>query len=44
MISRMQRDREDADYQMGAIFTDAMAEQAIADAERFIAAVRELLA
>lgn len=44
LISRMQRDREDADYQMGAIFTDAMAEQAISDAERFVAAARSLLA
>lgn len=44
LLSRMQRDREDADYDTGAVFTDAMAGQSIADAERFSAAVRRLLA
>lgn len=43
LISRMQRDREDADYDLGAVFTDAMASDAIDEAERFLAAVRELL-
>jgi uncharacterized protein (UPF0332 family) len=44
LLARMQRDREDADYEMSAVFTDSMAEQAIGDAERFLAAVRTLLA
>lgn len=44
LISRMQRDREDADYDMGAVFTDAMAGEAIDEAERFLAAARDLLA
>lgn len=44
LISRMQRDREDADYETDAVFTDGIADQALADAERFLAAVRALLA
>ncbi len=44
LISRMQRDREDADYDLGAVFTDAMASEAIDEAERFLAAARNLLA
>jgi uncharacterized protein (UPF0332 family) len=44
LVSRMQRDREDADYQLGAVFTDAEAVAAIASAERFIDKVQELLA
>ena len=44
LISRMQRDREDADYDLGAVFTETMAGEAIEDAERFMAVVRALLA
>jgi uncharacterized protein (UPF0332 family) len=44
LISRMQRDREDADYEPSAVFTDSMADEAIANAERFLAVVRTLLA
>jgi uncharacterized protein (UPF0332 family) len=44
LLSRMQRDREDADYLTGAIFTNAEASGMIADAERFLDQVRRLLA
>jgi uncharacterized protein (UPF0332 family) len=44
LLSRMQRDREDADYLAGAVFTDAEAAAMIADAERFLEEVRKLLA
>jgi hypothetical protein len=37
LVSRMQRDREDADYSTGAVFTDEKAAQMIADAEAFLA-------
>jgi uncharacterized protein (UPF0332 family) len=38
----MQRDREDADYATGAVFTDDEAAQMIADAETFLAEARRL--
>lgn len=44
LISRMQRDREDADYATGAVFTDDEAAQMIADAAAFLAEARHLLA
>ena len=44
MLSRMQRDREDADYVTGAVFTVAEAEEMVAAAESFLAAVEGLLA
>jgi len=44
LVSRMQRDREDADYATGAVFTDADAAQMIADAEAFLSEVRRLIA
>ena len=43
LLSRMQRDREDADYLTGAVFTDAEASEMITDAERFLDQVRRLL-
>lgn len=43
LVSRLQRDREDADYQTGAVFTDEEAATTIDDAERFVAAARALL-
>ena len=43
LVSRLQRDREDADYVTGAVFTDAEAEASVTDAERFLAEVRRLL-
>lgn len=39
----MQRDREDADYSRGAVFTGEEASQMIADAERFLAEARNLV-
>lgn len=44
LVSRMHRAQHDADWKRGAVFTDAMAEQAISDAERFLSAARTLLA
>ncbi len=44
LVSHLQRDREDADYQTGAVFTDEEAGTAIADANRFVEAARGLLA
>jgi len=44
MVSRMQRDREDADYQVGSVFTDEQADEAVRSAERFIEAVRQMIA
>jgi hypothetical protein len=44
LLSHMQRDREDADYEPDAVFTAALADEAIADAEQFLAAARSLLA
>jgi uncharacterized protein (UPF0332 family) len=43
LVSRMQRDREDADYAAGAVFTGAEASQMIADAETFLAEARRLI-
>lgn len=43
LVSHLQRDREDADYQTGAVFTDEEAAIAIGDAERFVEAARGLL-
>jgi uncharacterized protein (UPF0332 family) len=43
LVSRMQRDREDADYSTGAVFTSDDAAQAIGDAERFLGAARDLI-
>ena len=44
LISRMQRDREDADYVTGAVFTGEEAAQMIIDAEQFLAEARRLVA
>ena len=44
LVSRMQRDREDADYEPGAVFTGEQASQLIADAETFLAEARRLVA
>jgi uncharacterized protein len=43
LVSRMQRDREDADYATGAVFTNEEAEQMIADAEAFLDESRRLI-
>jgi uncharacterized protein (UPF0332 family) len=43
LLSRMQRDREDADYLTGAVFTTTEAQEMVAGAERFLAAVEALL-
>lgn len=43
LVSRMQRDREDADYAAGAVFTVDEASQMIADAEAFLADARRLV-
>ncbi len=43
LLSRMQRDQEDADYLAGAVFTEAEAAAMIADAERFLGKARSLL-
>jgi len=43
LLSRMQRDREDADYVMGAVFTQAEASAMIDDAERFLREVERIL-
>ena len=42
-IAHMQRDREDADYATGAVFTATEGAQAIDDAVRFLESVRALL-
>lgn len=44
LLSRLQRDREDADYVAGAVFTASEVQETIADAEGFLAAVEGLLA
>jgi uncharacterized protein (UPF0332 family) len=44
LVSRVQRDREDADYARGAVFTGEEASRMIADAESFIAEARRLIA
>jgi uncharacterized protein len=43
LVSRMQRDREDADYSTGAVFTIQEAAQMISDAESFLAEARRLV-
>jgi uncharacterized protein (UPF0332 family) len=43
LVSRMQRDQEDADYATGAVFTGEEAAQMIADAEAFLAEARRLV-
>ena len=43
LVSRMQRDREDADYSTGAVFTIEEASQMISDAESFLAEARRLV-
>jgi hypothetical protein len=44
VLSRMQRDREDADYLSGAVFTPAETAEMLTRAEQFLAAVRRLVA
>ena len=43
LLSRMQRDREDADYVTGAVFTLEESGRMITDAEAFVAAARALI-
>jgi uncharacterized protein (UPF0332 family) len=43
LVSRMQRDREDADYETGAVFTPDEVSRMIADAESFLATARTLV-
>jgi uncharacterized protein (UPF0332 family) len=43
LVSRMQRDREDADYSTGAVFTRDEAAGMLADAEAFVAEARCLV-
>lgn len=43
LVSRMQRDREDADYAAGAVFTAGEAARMIADAETFLSEARRLI-
>jgi uncharacterized protein (UPF0332 family) len=43
LVSRMQRDREDADYATGAVFTREEAGRMLADAETFLAEARRLV-
>ncbi|HUE89908.1 MAG TPA: HEPN domain-containing protein [Vicinamibacterales bacterium] len=43
LVSRMQRDREDADYATGAVFTQEEASKTIADAEAFLEQVRRII-
>ncbi|HVS01716.1 MAG TPA: HEPN domain-containing protein [Thermoanaerobaculia bacterium] len=44
LLSRMQRDREDADYLAGAVFTAAEAREMIGNAERFVGEAERLVA
>lgn len=44
LVSRMQRDREDADYALGAVFTAEEAARIIADAQEFVDEARRLIA
>lgn len=44
LVSRMQRDREDADYSPGAVFTLEEVSEMIADAETFVNEARRLAA
>ena len=43
LVSRMQRDREDADYMTGAVFTLEESAEMIAEAERFLSEGRPLV-
>ena len=43
LVSRMQRDREDADYSTGAVFTAEEASQMIGDAEEFLSEASALV-
>lgn len=43
LLSRLQRDREDADYVAGAVFTAAEAQEIIAGAASFLAAAEQLV-
>ncbi len=43
LVSRMQRDREDADYATGAVFSETETVRMIADAETFLAEARRLV-
>lgn len=43
LVSHMQKDREDADYVTSSVFTDRDAEEAIANAERFLEVARQLV-
>lgn len=43
LVSRMQRDREDADYTTGAVFTADEAARMIVDAETFLTEARRLV-
>jgi hypothetical protein len=43
LVSRMQRDREDADYSMGAVFTTEETSKMIGEAETFVAEARRLV-
>jgi uncharacterized protein (UPF0332 family) len=43
LLSRMQRDREDADYATGAIFTEEQTAEMIRDAETFVMESRRLI-
>jgi uncharacterized protein len=44
LVSRLQRDREDADYAAGAVFTTDEARKVLAEAEAFVAEARQLAA
>jgi uncharacterized protein (UPF0332 family) len=44
LVSRMQRDREDADYALGAVFTAEEAARIINDARAFVDEARRLIA
>jgi uncharacterized protein (UPF0332 family) len=44
MVSLMQRNRQDADYVIGAVFTDVQAAESVENAERFLAEARRLVA
>jgi uncharacterized protein (UPF0332 family) len=43
LVSRMQRDREDADYVAGAVFTDREASALIADAQKALVALEAVV-
>ena len=43
LVSRMQRDCEDADYATGAVFTQEEASTTVADAEAFLEQIRRII-